>query len=231
MAVMLTGLLAARRGLALDPTSLLATLETPDFLAQAEAAGGPEIFGDELWQWWQTEGRHTHNFDVHLRLGHLRERLGSLLALPEYGILWRPPFTDPFQVAGQSLSLVWRLPDPRHRLRGYITSQLLALAALLAAWPGRRPLLVVLYELDNVEPWVERLSRFPAARVISAARRLEQRPLAGQLLLSKLERADAERVQAEGALGDIRATDLRRLPDQRLLLRRGKHMATIDIDG
>lgn len=231
MAVMLTGLLAARRGLALDPAALLETLEIPDFLAQAETIGGPEIFGEELWRWWQSEGRHTHNFDVHLRLGHLRERLSSLLALPEYGILWRPPFTDPLQLAEQGLSLVWRLPDPRRRLRGYITSQLLALSALLSAWPACRPLLIVLYELDNIDAWVERLSRFPAARVVSAARRLGQRPLAGPLLLSKLERVDAERVQAEQAMGDIRATDLRRLPAQRLLLRRGKDIATIEIGG
>jgi hypothetical protein len=30
-------------------------------------------------------------------------------------------------------------------------------------------------------------------------------------------------------MDDIRAADLRRLPDQRLLLRRGKHITTIEI--
>lgn len=201
LAVSLTGVLAARRNLALDPASLLAALETPDFLAQAGDHGGPEIAGAEVWRWWQAEGRQAHNFDVHLRLGHLRERLTALLALPEYGVLWRPPFSNPEEITRRRPALVWRLADPRRRLRPYITSQLLALGSLLAAWPADGPpLLVVLHELENVESWVALLRRFPAARLIVATRNVTLPGLPGeQLLLSRLDRESAERLQSAGA--------------------------------
>ncbi len=229
MAVMVTALLAARRQVTLDPAILWEALESPDFLAAA-GVGGPEMFGREMWQWWLEEGRPTHNFDVHLRLGHLRERLNALLDLPEYQVLWRKPYLDPAAAFGSGKCLIWRLPDPRRRLRGYITSQVTALASQLAARPtAAGPVLIVLHELD-VEPWVKRLAAFPAARVVAAARRLAERPLDGGLLLSRLDRADAERVENEAAPAGIRAADLRRLPEGRLVMRRDEHIGTIDVE-
>jgi hypothetical protein len=233
VAVILTALLAARRQLALDPTALLETLDAPDFLARAADTGGPELFGTDLWAWWQQEGRYAHNFDVHLRVGHLRERLGRLLELPEYRMLWRAPYIDPSGLISIRQSMIWRLPDPRRRLRGYVTSQLLALSSRLAAMPtaDETPLLIVLHEVADCEAWARRLSGFSAARVVLAARRLGDLPLTGQLLFSRLERDDAERVHTAGVLNGIPSADLRRLPDTRLILRRNKDISTIDISG
>ncbi|GAB4442449.1 MAG: hypothetical protein Kow0031_24570 [Anaerolineae bacterium] len=234
VAVILTALLAARRGLALDPAALLETLDAPDYLARAADTGGADLFGVDLWAWWQAEGRYAHNFDVHLRVGHLRERLSRLLSLPEYRMLWRAPYIDPGSVVSARQSLIWRLPDPRRRLRGYVTSQLLALSSQLAArQAGNReaPLLLVLYEIENSEEWAPRLSSFAAARVVLASRRVEQRSLSGQLLFSRLERDDAEWVHATGVLNGIPAADLRRLPDTRLIMRRGQDISTVEISG
>lgn len=228
VAVALTAVLAAERKLALDVSTLCEALESPDFLSMVgDGVAGSALFGEDIWQWWLAEGRPTPSFDVHLRLAHLRERLNGLLGLPEYRVLWRPPYLNPLTAMTDRVSLLWRLPDSRRRLRGYITSQLLALSTLLSVWPDRQPpVVIILHELD-VETWVKRLASFSKARLILSSKAVGTRPTADSLLLSRLGRDDAEKVQVE--LPGVRASDLRRLPDGRLLLRRGMEIGTLDM--
>ena len=227
VAVMLTAILAAQRGLRLDPEALAEALETPDFLAQAGETGGPALLGETLWQWWQTEGRATTPFDVHLRLGHLRERLTVLLDLPEYSRLWRAPYRDlETDMLKDRRTLLWRLPDPRRRLRPYVTSQLLALSTLLTR-ADSKPIVLFLHELAAIEPWVSHLNQFSAARLVVSTTKIGSRPVGGPLVLSRLERADAERLSLE--LPMLRATDLRRLPEGRLVVRCESHLGTVDL--
>ncbi len=234
VAVMLTALATTQRGLVLDPPGLREALLTPDFLAllgENFIPGGRGILDDEAWAWWLEKGRHTTSFDVHLRLAHLRDRLGALLDLPEYSVLWQGPYLNPLVAASSGQNLFWRLPDPRRRLSAYVTSQLLALTTLLTAWPADRPpLLLFLHELDIGSAWIERLRSFPNVRlVISTERVIKLWPKAhrGGLLVSRLDDESAERVQAE--LPDIKATDLRRLPPARLLLQQGSEVSTVEM--
>jgi hypothetical protein len=216
-AVILTALLATRQGLTLDPPALRGALEAPTYLPTAgerlpEAA---EMLGEPLWTWWNRTGRSASGFDAQLRLRQLQERLKALLELAEYRVLWQGPYLDPLAALRSGQSLIWRLPDPRRRLRLYIASQLAALVTALTAWPaGGGPVLVILHELkpEFFEESAARLSCLPAARVVSAARQPTHRAVTGTLLLSRLDRAGTEWVweRAENLTG-LRAADLRRL--------------------
>jgi hypothetical protein len=231
-AVILTALVTARQGIELDVPGLNQALQAPDFLALV----GDDIWSEvkilpaDLWAWWRAEGRATTRFDSHLRLAHLRDRLGALLALPEYSVLWRAPYLDPLAALTGGQSLIWRLPDPRRRLPAYITSQLLALSSLLTVWPeDQPPLLIFLHEL-NAGAWVERLRAFPGARVIVSTEHIKPWSTSltpSALLLSRLEREEAEQLRA--TLPEVRATDLRRLPPNRLIFKQGSELCTVDI--
>ena len=120
------------------------------------------------------------------------------------------------------------MPDLRRRLRAYVTSQFLALTTLLAAWPGDRPLLIVLHELDP-GPWAEWMAAFPAARLVFAADRAPEatRPEPTARLVSRLDRQSAERLATH--LPGVHAADLRRLPPTRLVLQRGQSIGTLDL--
>lgn len=231
-AAVLTALTAAHHGLALEVRSLRDALVSPDFLTTLDEAallGG--VLEDETRTWWLAEGRRATTFDAHLRLGHLRERLSALLELPEYGVLWRGPYLDPLAVLNDGVSgLFWRLPDPRRRLRPYVTSQLLALTTLLTVWPAERPVVIVLHELE-VGDWVRQLAAFAGARLLIASERvptLVGLPAATALLASRLETPeDAEALQAQ--LPGVSATDLRRLPATCLVFRRGQDIGTLEL--
>jgi hypothetical protein len=192
------------------------------------------VVGDETRAWWLAEGRATSTFDAHLRLGHLRDRLNTLLELPEYRLLWQGPYLDPLVALNNgTCGLFWRLPDSRRRLRPYITSQLAAVVTLLAVWPPERPVLVILYELET-PAWARRLTDFPAARLVIAGRQapvwLDDLPLATTLVLSRLERPDAEEM-ADQLPAEVRAADLRRLSPSRLVVQQGSVWGTVDVVG
>ncbi|MCP4995190.1 MAG: hypothetical protein GY934_15640, partial [Gammaproteobacteria bacterium] len=128
-AVFLTALATTQRNLILDPPGLRGALLSPEFLTamgadQVSVCRG--VLDDTVWDWWLSEGLETDVFDTNLRLAHLRDRLGALLELPEYSVLWQGPYLNPLTAASNAQSLLWRLPDPRNRLAVYITSQLLA---------------------------------------------------------------------------------------------------------
>jgi hypothetical protein len=235
VAVVLTALVAAQRRLPLDVPGLREALLAPDFLPLVDEAvwtdGG--LLTDDIWTWWQTDGRRTTSFDTHLRLAHLRDRLGALLELPEYSVLWRAPYLDPLAATSGGQSLFWRLPDSRRRLPPYVSSQLLTLSSLLTVWPEEQPpLLIFLHELP-VEGWITRLRAFPSARLIVSTDQVV-RPRANgikptALLLSRLSGEDAARM--EPALPGIRAADLRRLPPNRLIFKQGDDICTVDMNG
>jgi hypothetical protein len=227
MATVLTALVAAKRNLTLDPSGLRDALQMPDFLTLAEGDLS-DIVGQGMWAWWVNEGRKIPNFDVHLRLGHLRDRLTALAEIPEYRVLWQVPYLDPLAVLNDGLSLLWRLPDPRKRLQPYITSQLLGITTLLSIWPANQPVLIVSHEL-NAGSWVKRLRALPMARVVLVSEQITNPPVLSKqtsLLLSRLDREGAELM---GQILGIRAADLRRLPAKRLLLQRGEVLGTLDL--
>jgi hypothetical protein len=230
VAVMLTALVAQERGLALDVPGLCEALQAPDFLKLVESGtwAGSGLLDDDLWDWWQREGRLTSSFDMHLRLAHLRDRLNALLDLPEYSVLWRGPYLEPLAALGSGQSLFWRLPDPRRRLSTYIISQLLALNTLLTAWNEAHAPVIFLHELQ-VEGWLERLTAFPNARLVLSSAREKAKPGSAQpssLLLSRLDEVPA---WVQQSLPDIRPTDLKRLPQERLVLKRGDNICTLDM--
>jgi hypothetical protein len=227
LAVVMTALVAANRDLALDPAGLRDALQIPDFLGLVNEDLSP-IVGPEIWDWWAREGKTVPNFDVHLRLGHLRHRLIGLFEIPEYRVLWHSPYLDPLLILNDKLSLFWRLPDPRRRLQPYLTSQLLAITSLLSIWPAEQPVVVILHELEAGE-WGARLSRLPAVRLVVAAGQVMGPAASGKqtaLLLSRLERDDAERIADNVG---VRVSDLRRLPARRAILRRGQSTGTVDL--
>lgn len=233
VAVILTALATTERGLVLDVPGLREALMTPDFLALVDERilSERDILSDEIWNWWRIEGRTTSSFDMHLRLAHLRDRLSTLLELPEYSVLWRSPYLDPLSTVMGGQSLFWRLPDPRRRLPAYITSQLLALTTLLTVWPEDQPLLLFLHELRGAGAWVERLQSFSTLRLVVSAEGVK--PWSGSmqptsLLLSRLPIEEADQMQAD--LPDIQATDLRRLPPNRAIFSRGDDICTVDLN-
>lgn len=230
VAVMLTALVAQERGLVLDVPGLCEALQAPDFLKLVESGtwAGSGLLDDDLWGWWQGEGRLTSSFDMHLRLAHLRDRLNALLDLPEYSVLWRGPYLEPLTALGSGQSLFWRLPDPRRRLSAYIISQLLALNTLLTAWSEAHTPLIFLHELQ-AEGWLERLTAFPNARLVLSSARTKAKSGSAQpssLLLSRLDEVPA---WVQQSLPDIRPTDLKRLPPERLVLKRGDNICTLDM--
>lgn len=228
LAVVLAALAAARPGLLLDPAGLREALESPDFLRLMDEQSVPDgaaLVGQAEWQWWLAEGRTAASFDRRLQLGHLRERLAALLKLPEYEMLWSPPYLDP-QAVGR-VSLVWRLPDPRRRLRPYVSSQLLAVAGLLRTWPAERPLVVATHEVRGLSQWRGLLLAHPGVRLLEADACLPAAPVEPELwLISRLRREDAETIAVE--LDGVRPADLRRLPAGRLVLRRGEKIGTME---
>ncbi|MCB0190364.1 MAG: hypothetical protein KDJ65_00320 [Anaerolineae bacterium] len=231
VAVMLTALVAQERGLTLDVPGLCEALHAPDFLklVDPEIWAGCGLLDDDLWDWWQREGRLTSTFDMHLRLAHLRDRLNALLDLPEYSVLWRGPYLEPLAALGNGQSLFWRLPDPRRRLPAYIISQLLALNTLLTAWSEVHAPVIFLHELQT-EGWLERLTAFPNVRLVLSSARAKTKPGSAQpssLLLSRLDEVPA---WVQQSLPDIRPTDLKRLPPNRLLLKCKGELCTVDFE-
>lgn len=229
-AVILTAMAAAGRNLALDVPGLRDALTEPEFLGMLDEAtlpGASAALGEAGWHWWLAEGRRVPNFEAHVRLGHVRDRLNALLALPAYEMLWQPPYLDPRQAG--PVSLLWRLPDPRRQLRAYVSSQLLAISTLLAVWPQAQPLLIILHELPGFDSWCRRYLAHPAVRLVQAGTRLPEGGLEPEpvtWLLSRLHRDDAGTMAAR--LDGVGAADLRRLPDRRWLLRQGQAVATLE---
>ena len=89
---------------------------------------------------------------------------------------------------------------------------------------------IVMHELDAGE-WIDALQGFGAARLIVASRqasRLPARGLPATLLVSRLDKGDAETVQTRFFPG-VRAADLRRLPETRLLFWQNKTFATVEM--
>lgn len=227
MATVLTALVAAKRDLTLDPSGLRDALQVPDFLTLVDGDLS-DIVGQAMWTWWVNEGRKIPNFDVHLRLGHLRDRLTALADIPEYRVLWQAPYLDPLAVLNDGLSLLWRLPDPRQRLQPYITSQLLGITTLLSIWPANRPVLIVLHEL-NAGLWVKRLRHLPMARLVLVSEQIMNPPALNKQTSLLLSRLDREGAKMMGQILGIRAADLRRLPAKRLILQRADVMGTLDL--
>jgi hypothetical protein len=230
VAVMLTALVAQERGLALDVPGLCEALQAPDFLKLVEAGtwAGRGLLDEALWGWWQSQGQMTTSFDMHLRLAHLRDRLSALLDLPEYSVLWRGPYLDPMAALGSGQSLFWRLPDPRRRLSAYVISQLLALNTLLTAWTETNTPVIFLHEL-RVGDWLERLVAFPNARLILSEARPPANPNSVQPSSLLLSRMDEVPVWLQQPLPEIRQTDLKRLPPDRLLFKCGEELCTVDL--
>jgi hypothetical protein len=229
VAVILTALAAAQQSLALDVAGLRDALEAPDFLGllEPQTLAHAEVLDKARWQWWLSEGRQTPKFDLRLRLAHLRDRLNMLLVLPEYELLWQPPYFDPLLVA-DGKNLFWRFPQVGGRLRPYVSSQLAAIATLLHVWPQTRPILVFVHELP-LGRWARELRVSPALRLVVSGQRMQTTPeRSDTLLLSRLHKDDAQQLGAH--LDGIRAAGLRRLADTRLLVRRGSELGTIDFD-
>jgi hypothetical protein len=89
--------------------------------------------------------------------------------------------------------------------------------------------LLFLHEIE-AGGWLERINTFPAARLVRSATAIPGQILAGEatsLLLSRLSAAEAERMEPQ--LPGVRAADLRRLPPERLVLKRGQTIGTLDL--
>lgn len=228
-AVTLTARAAIERNLVFDPPGLNQALETPEFLPTIDA-GAETIFSAEDWDWWRQHGRTARNADVHLRLAHLRNRLTTLLGLPEYQVLWRAPYLDTASALDAHTALFWRLPDRTGRDKPYITSLYPSLATALETRTEQTPALVFFYNLDP-GLWAERLVKNPAVRLVLAAETTASLPKASSpqtLIVSRLNKADAECLCPR--LPGLRQADLRRLPDNRLVVQQGEHLGTVDFE-
>ncbi len=232
VAVILTALMAAERDLRLDIPGLQDALQAPDFLKLVDDKhwANPELLNAELWEWWGSEGQATTSFDMHLRLTHLRDRLGALLDLPEYSVLWRGPYLDPKTAVTTGQSLFWRLPDPRQRLSAYVASQLLALHTLLITWAQDQPLLIFWHDLPT-GPWLKPFTSFPHVRLVVSSSQPNPESLLvspTSLLVSRL--VDDVPPWLQHTLPDIRPTDLKRLPPNRLVFKRDSEICTVDLN-
>jgi hypothetical protein len=228
VAVILTALAAAQQSLALDVAGLRDALETPDFLGMLdrETLAHAGVLDTDMWQWWLSEGRQTPKFDLRLRLGHLRDRLNVLLDLPEYEMLWQPPYFDPPGVAAGK-KLFWRFSKTQGRLQPYVSSQLAAIATLLHVWPRTQPILVFVHELP-LGHWAKLLRSAATVRLVVSGQRMHTAPeRSDTLLLSRLHQDDVQQLWPH--LDGIRAADLRRLADTQLLVRRGSELGAIEI--
>lgn len=237
VAVVLTALMTRQQHMLLDMLRFREALLAPDFLSLIgpNSLPGQDISLDsEIWEWWLKQGQATDNFDVHLRLAHLRDRLGALLDIPEYSVLWQEPYLDLTKVIPERQSLFWRLPDPRGRLSAYVSSQLVALHTLLTIWEKPQwPLLIFLHELENIQPWVERLRPFPTARLVVSTRNVINWPESlkpDSLLVSRLTPEGAEIMGSQLVNEAIRPADLRRLPPTRLIYQNRSQLGTVEMD-
>lgn len=228
VAVTLIAFAAQERGLLFDPVSLRDTLNTPDILPALRLPEG--ILDPEIRQWWQHTGRHTSNFDAHLRLSHLRDRLTQWLTIPEYRVLWQTPYDNPVALLEQRTALFWRVPDPTGFRRAYINSQLMALTNLLRTLPaGEPPAAVILHGL-NPGFWGERLHALPGVRLLAAdidGKKIPDSIRPQTLVISRLNRSAATHLSS---VLNIRESDLRRLPAGRLIIKKGKKMGTVDMN-
>lgn len=237
VAVVLTALMTRQRHMLLDMPRLREALLAPDFLSLIgpnSLPGQDTSLDSEIWDWWLKEGRTTDNFDVHLRLAHLRDRLAALLDTPEYSVLWQEPYLDLMKVISGRQSLFWRLPDPRGRLSAYVSSQLVALHTLLTIWAKPQwPLLIFLHELENIHPWVERLRPFPAVRLVVSTKNVINWPESlkpDSFLVSRLTPEGAEILGPKLVDQAIRPADLRRLPPTRLIYQNRGRLGTVEMD-
>jgi hypothetical protein len=213
----------------LDPIGLRETLEAPDFLGRVDPRLVEPLLAPEIYQWWLAQGRTTPDFDVRLRLGHFRDHLDRLLALPEYYLLWQAPYLDPAVVLQDKLSLIWRVPAADGRHGPLLYSQLLALMTLLQTKTDTRPVLLACHALPPLH-WLKSLSQFPAVRLVIAAhhlRRSADLPRPVTLAVSRVGQSEAAFFAHH--LPTVRAADLQRLPTGRFVVRRGQALTTIDI--
>ena len=157
----------------------------------------------------------------------MRDRLGKLLDLPEYSVLWREPYLDLGQMLQERTALFWRLPERDGRRHAYIVSLYAALAATLRVWSEAAPVLIFFHNL-NPGSWARRLGAIPSARLFLAAEapaNLPDRPRPQTLVVSRLGKAGADALYPH--LPGTRAADLRRLPEDRLIIRRGDELGTV----
>ena len=226
-AVVLTAKAAIERGLTFDPEGLRQALEAPEFLTTLRHNGASALFSAADWAWWQSPGQQTPNFDVHLRLGHLRERLSSLLELPEYSVLWKAPYLALPDAFETRRALFWRLTGQKGHRSLYISSLLMSLEVALSVYRRKKkPVLLFIHNLDT-GLWAERLHQFQATRLFLSGEQwgvFPALPRPQTLIVSRLNKDDAEKLYPK--LTGTRAADLRRLPPGRLIVRRGRHLGT-----
>ncbi|MEM7028981.1 MAG: hypothetical protein AAF629_05270 [Chloroflexota bacterium] len=228
LAVILTALAARERELEMDPTGLSEALAQPDFLTQVESELAKTLFDEPTWQWWQTEGRSAPRFDVHQRLGHLRERLTRLLTIPQYQVLWQAPYLDLADSLAQHQSLFWRFAGENTQFQPFMQGQLLALINALNTKKRSSPVLVILHHW-SCQDWLQPLSTLACVRLIISQKDLATWP--SQVspttrVISRLDRESANNI----SLAQLRPTDLRRLPPGQLIVQRNKRIGTVTME-
>jgi hypothetical protein len=228
-AIALTAMVADTKNLILDLPGLRETLEAPDFLRRIDPKSARPFLDEETYQWWLKQGRQTPEFDARLRLGHLRDQLDKLIALPEYHLLWQPPYLDPAAVLAEKISLIWRMTAARGRHAPFLYAQLLALTTLLQNKTDEDPVLLVFHELPPLH-WAQTLGQFPFVRFVIAGTRLNQNPdLPRPVTLAVSRTGKEDAAVLSKYLPGVRPADLQRLPTNRFLVRRGRAMTTIDL--